>query len=383
MTPGSTQRGDRTSGRPAFVLLEDGTWFPGTTHGPVEPAFGEVVFTTNLTGYQETFTDPSYMGQIVVMTAPMIGNYGINVADMESRKPQVRGVVVRELSRRPSNWRATGSLADWLAAAEIPVIDGVDTRQLTRHIRSRGAMRGVIGEGTAPTEALRANLGASPSMVGQELASKASVEQAYEAGGDGPHVVAFDFGMKRNIVGMLLAAGCRVTVVPAETTADEVLALRPDGIFLSNGPGDPEAIGYALQTIVALTGSGTPTFGICLGHQLLGLAFGGQTVKLPYGHRGGNHPVRDVATGRVLITAQNHGFALSGGSEGVPGAPELEVTHINLNDGTVEGIRHKQLPVFAVQYHPEAAPGPHDAYPHFEEFLALMRQRATPKAATS
>ncbi|HUG26884.1 MAG TPA: glutamine-hydrolyzing carbamoyl-phosphate synthase small subunit [Gemmatimonadales bacterium] len=383
MTPASTQRGDRTSGRPAFVLLEDGTWFPGTTHGPVEPAFGEVVFTTNLTGYQETFTDPSYMGQIVVMTAPMIGNYGINVADMESRKPQVRGVVVRELSRRSSNWRATGSLAEWLAAAGIPVLSGVDTRQLTRHIRSRGAMRGVIAEGTGPTEALRASLGASPSMVGQELASKASVKQAYEAGGDGLHVVAFDFGMKQNIVEMLLAAGCRVTVVPAETSADEVLALEPDGIFLSNGPGDPEAISYALQTIAALAGGGTPTFGICLGHQLLGLAFGGQTVKLPYGHRGGNHPVKDLATGRVLITAQNHGFALAGGPEGVPGAPELEVTHLNLNDGTVEGIRHKQLPVFAVQYHPEAAPGPHDAYPHFEEFLDLMRQGATPKAATS
>ncbi|MFN2315056.1 MAG: glutamine-hydrolyzing carbamoyl-phosphate synthase small subunit [Gemmatimonadales bacterium] len=383
MPEASTERGDRTSGRPAFVLLEDGTWFPGTTHGPVDPAFGEVVFTTNLTGYQETFTDPSYMGQVVVMTAPMIGNYGINLADMESRKPQVRGVVVRELSRRPSNWRATGSLADWLAAAGIPILEGVDTRQLTRHIRSRGAMRGVIAEGAAPTEALRASLEASPSMVGQELASKASVEQAYAAGGDGPHVVAFDFGMKRNIVDMLVAAGCRVTVVPAETTADEVLALKPDGIFLSNGPGDPEAIGYALETIATLTGSGTPTFGICLGHQLLGLAFGGRTVKLPYGHRGGNHPVRDMTTGRVLITAQNHGFALAGGVDGVPGAPDLEVTHLNLNDGTVEGIRHKQLPVFAVQYHPEAAPGPHDAYPHFEEFLELMRQRATPRAATS
>lgn len=383
MTQAAAKRGDRTSGRPAFVLLEDGVWFPGTTHGPVAPAFGEVVFTTNLTGYQETFTDPSYMGQIVVMTAPMIGNYGINNADMESRKPQVRGVVVRELSRRPSNWRATGSLADWLAAAGIPVIEGVDTRQLTRHIRSRGAMRGVIAEGTAPTEALRASLEASPSMVGQELASKASVERAYAAGGEGPHVVAFDFGMKRNIVDMLVAAGCRVTVVPAEATADEVLALKPDGIFLSNGPGDPEAIGYAIETIATLTGSGTPTFGICLGHQLLGLAFGGRTVKMPYGHRGGNHPVRDMATGKVLITAQNHGFALAGGLDGVPGAPDLEVTHLNLNDGTVEGIRHKQLPVFAVQYHPEAAPGPHDAYPHFEEFLELMRQRATPKAATS
>lgn len=383
MTQVHDGRGDREAGRPAFVLLEDGTWYAGTTHRAIAPGFGEVVFTTNLTGYQETFTDPSYMGQIVVMTAPMIGNYGINDADMESRRPQVRGVVVRELSRRHSNWRASGTLRDWLDGAGIPVLEGVDTRRLTRHLRSRGAMRGVIAEGTSPTAALVAQLQASPSMAGQELASRATVDAPYDAGREGPHVVAIDYGMKRNIVEMLVAAGCRVTVVPATTTAEEILALDPDGIFLSNGPGDPEAIGYAPETIRALTNSGLPTFGICLGHQLLGIAFGGQTVKLPYGHRGGNHPVRDLATGRVLITAQNHGFALAGGPAGIPGAPDLEVTHLNLNDGTVEGVRHKALPVFAVQYHPEASPGPHDAYPHFAEFLSLIRRRVASRAATS
>lgn len=383
MTPNGTGRGDRATDRPAFVLLEDGTWYPGTTHRDIEPALGEVVFTTSLTGYQETFTDPSYMGQIVVMTAPMIGNYGINAADMESRQPQVRGVVVRELSRSPSNWRATGSLRDWLDGAGIPVLQGVDTRRLTRHIRERGAMRGLIALGEAPTDALRARLAASPAMAGQDLASLATVPGSYTGGTTGPHVVAYDFGMKRNIVTMLVEAGCRVTVVPASTPAEQVLALRPDGLFLSNGPGDPEAVSYAPANIRAITAAGVPTFGICLGHQLLGLAFGGRTVKLPYGHRGGNHPVRDEATGRVLITAQNHGFAVEGSADGVPGAPDLEVTHVNLNDGTVEGIRHKELPVFAVQYHPEASPGPHDAYPHFGQFLDLIRSRTPAKPATS
>jgi carbamoyl-phosphate synthase small subunit len=376
-------RGDRETGRPAFVLLEDGTWFPGTSRGAIEPAYGEVVFTTNLTGYQETFTDPSYMGQIVVMTAPMIGNYGINATDMESRKPQVSGVVVRELSRTASNWRASGSLGEWLDAAGIPVIQGVDTRRLTRHIRSRGAMRGVLALGTEPGSELRERLAASPSMVGQDLASRATVAGSYTAGEAGPHVVAYDLGMKRNIVEMLVAEGCRVTVVPADTPAEVVLALQPDGLFLSNGPGDPEAVEYAPEAIRAITGAGVPTFGICLGHQLVGLAFGGRTIKLPYGHRGGNHPVRDELTGRVLITAQNHGFALEGGRDGVPGAPDLVVTHLNLNDGTVEGIRHKALPVFAVQYHPEDSPGPHDAYPHFAEFLALIKAGSPPNPATS
>ncbi len=358
--------------RPAFVLLEDGTWYPGTTPRPAEAAFGEVVFTTNLSGYQEVFTDPSYLGQIVVMTAPMIGNYGVNTEDMESGGPQVAGVVVRELARRPSNWRSSRSLGDWLAEHRVSIIENVDTRRLTRHIRERGAMRGVIALGREPTPQLTLQLMESPSMEGLDLASKATVQAGYTEGSAGPHVVAYDFGMKRNIVRMLSAAGCRVSVVPADTPAEKVKALHPDGLFLSNGPGDPAAVDYAIRNIRALCDSGIPTFGICLGHQLLGLAYGGQTVKLPYGHRGGNHPVRDVATGQVLITSQNHGFAVAGDQGGVPGAPELEVTHVNLNDGTVEGIRHKELPVFAVQYHPEASPGPHDAYPHFQEFLRLI-----------
>ncbi len=360
------------TGRPAFVLLEDGTWYAGTSDRPLEAAFGEVVFTTNMSGYQEVFTDPSYLGQIVVMTAPMIGNYGVNQEDLESASPKVVGVVVREMARRASNWRATGSLDDWLAEFRIPVLEGVDTRRLTRHIRERGAMRGVVAEGREPTPALTLRLMESPSMEGLDLASRATTRESWTEGKHGPHVVAYDYGMKRNIVRMLVSHGCQVTVVPASTPAAKVRELKPDGLFLSNGPGDPAAVGYAIKTIQELTATGLPTFGICLGHQFLGLAFGGHTVKLPYGHRGGNHPVRDVRTGQVLITSQNHGFSVAGDRDSVPGASGLEVTHINLNDGTVEGVRHKELPVFAVQYHPEAAPGPHDAYPHFREFIRLM-----------
>jgi carbamoyl-phosphate synthase small subunit len=359
--------------RPAFVLLEDGAWFAGSTARPIEPAFGEVVFTTNLTGYQETFTDPSYLGQIVVMTAPMIGNYGVNEEDMESPHPQVSGVVVRELSRHCSSWRATRSLDEWLESAGVPVLEGIDTRRLTRHLRERGAMRGVVAEGHEASKELTSRLLASPSMEGLDLASRATTGGRHSEG-TGPHVIAYDFGMKRNIVRMLVHAGCRVTVVPATTPAAAVRELNPDGLFLSNGPGDPAAVGYALDTIRELSGAGLPTFGICLGHQLVGLAYGGSTAKMPYGHRGGNHPVRDLRTDQVLITTQNHGFAVVGDASGVPGAPDLEVTHLNLNDGTIEGIRHRKLPLFAVQYHPEAAPGPHDALPHFAEFMASLSQ---------
>ena len=373
-----------TADRPAFVLLEDGTWFAGSTGRPIDPAaFGEVVFTTNLTGYQETFTDPSYLGQIVVMTAPMIGNYGVNTEDSESDRPQVSGVVVRELSRHASNWRSSRSLDDWLGAAGVPVLEGIDTRRLTRHLRERGAMRGVVSEGREPSKQLTAQLLASPSMEGLDLASRATTRERHSEG-SGPHVVAYDFGMKRNIVRMLVQAGCRVTVVPSATTASQVRELKPDGLFLSNGPGDPAAVGYALDNIRQLSGAGLPTFGICLGHQLVGLAYGGSTAKLPYGHRGGNHPVRDLRTDQVLITTQNHGFAVVGDEARVPGAPDLEVTHLNLNDGTIEGIRHRKLPLFAVQYHPEAAPGPHDALPHFAEFMASLgvKPSSTPKPLT-
>jgi carbamoyl-phosphate synthase small subunit len=356
------------------VLLEDGAWFAGTAPLPFEPSYAEVVFTTNLSGYQEVFTDPSYLGQLVVMTAPMIGNYGINPEDVESDRPRVAGVVVRELSARPSNWRATGGLLEWLSEARVPIVADIDTRQLTRHIRSKGAMRGVIAPGDRPTERVRELLQDSPRMDGLDLASRATVGAEYVAGlGDaGHHVVAFDFGIKRNILRLFAEHGCRVTVVPATTSAARVRELEPDGVFLSNGPGDPAAVGYAVRTIRELADLDLPIFGICLGHQLLGLAFGAETVKLPYGHRGGNHPVRDLKTGQVLITSQNHGFAVRGNERAVPGAKELEVTHRNLNDGTVEGVCHRERPIFAVQYHPEASPGPHDAQGHFREFLQAL-----------
>jgi len=356
------------------VLLEDGAWFAGTAPLPFESTTAEVVFTTNLSGYQEVFTDPSYLGQIVVMTAPMIGNYGINADDVESDRPRVAGVVVRELASRPSNWRATGALADWLAAARVPVVADVDTRRLTRHIRSRGAMRGAVALGAAPDAAVRAALAASPSMDGRDLASAATIAAEYAVGAAprAHHIVAYDYGMKRNIVRLFLEHNCRVTVVPAATSAARVRELAPDGVFLSNGPGDPAAVDYAVKTLHVLADGTLPIFGICLGHQLLGLALGGTTVKLPYGHRGGNHPVRDLATGQVLITSQNHGFAVCGDTAGVPGAPALEVTHLNLNDGTVEGVKHREYPIFAVQYHPEASPGPHDARGHFQQFLQAL-----------
>ena len=364
---------------PGFLLLEDGTLFRGRlplgASGAVLPAVAEVVFTTNMTGYQEVFTDPSYRGQIVVMTTPQIGNYGINFEDPESSAPQVAGVIVRELSGSYSNWRATGGLGAWLAAAQVPIIQDVDTRRLTRHLRSVGVMRGVIGAGEEPDEASRAALEACPSMVGLDLASRVTTREPYSWGDPQArhHIIAYDYGIKRNILRLFSENDCRVTVVPADTSADAAMAEDPDGIFLSNGPGDPEAVAYAPEIIRTLTTRGVPTFGICLGHQLLGLTFGGSTAKMSYGHRGGNHPVKEVETGRVLITSQNHGFAVEGDERSVKGASELEVTHINLNDGTIEGLRHRDLPVFGVQYHPEAAPGPHDARPLFQEFLGALR----------
>ncbi len=361
---------------PGFLLLEDGALFRGTLPGASAVTVAEVVFTTNMSGYQEVFTDPSYRSQIVVMTAPMIGNYGVNPADPESVGPQVSGVVVRELSRHYSNWRAEGDLLSYLTKAQIPVIEGVDTRRLTRHLRTAGVMRGVIAAGSEPSPEVRAALEACPSMEGLDLASRVSTHDRYEWGNpDAPHhIVAYDFGIKRNILRLFDDAGCRVTVVPAQTTAAEVIAMEPDGVFLSNGPGDPDAITYAPDTIRAIAEEEIPIFGICLGHQLLGLTFGGSTTKMPYGHRGGNHPVREVETGRILITSQNHGFAVQGSGESIPGAPDLEVTHVNLNDGSVEGLRHRALPVFGVQYHPEAAPGPHDARPLFQQFMESVRK---------
>jgi carbamoyl-phosphate synthase small subunit len=365
-------------GASGFLLLEDGSVYAGRLRTPAPEAVAEVVFTTNMTGYQEVFSDPSYSGQIVVMTAPQIGNYGVNLEDPESAssKPQVAGVVVRELSPSYSNWRATGPLVDWLESAEIPVLSDVDTRKLTRHLRSQGVMRGVIGAGAAPSDAMRLAVESCPSMEGLDLASVVSTRSPYVWGDPAAaiHIVAYDYGIKKNILRLFEAHNARVTVVPAVTPAEAVLEMEPDGVFLANGPGDPAAVAYAPKTIRSITERGIPTFGICLGHQLLGLTYGADTYKLPFGHHGGNHPVRDVDTDQVTITSQNHGFAVRGSEDGIPGAPALRVTHVNLNDQSIEGLRHRELPVFAVQYHPEAAPGPHDARPLFDTFLRACQR---------
>ena len=348
-------------------------------------AAAEVVFTTGMSGYQETFTDPSFSGQFVVMTAPMIGNYGINGEDGESDKPQVAGIVLRELSSAHSNWRAEGDLLSWLKTSQVPVLDDIDTRRLTRHLRTVGVMRGVIAQGTEPSPDARAVLEACTSIEGLDLATRGSTKRQYSWGDPkaAHHVVAYDYGIKRNILRLFADHDCRVTVVPATTTAEEALALKPDGVFLSNGPGDPAAVDYAPRAVKAIAAKGVPIFGICLGHQIIGLTFGAHTVKMPYGHRGGNHPVKDLKSGRVLITSQNHGFAVAGDENGVPGAPDLELTHVNLNDHTVEGIRHRKLPVFGVQYHPEAAPGPHDARPLFQDFIDTMQRGQVQKGPNS
>jgi carbamoyl-phosphate synthase small subunit len=368
-----------TLGKPerAVLALEDGLVFEGKPFGRSGETTGEVVFNTALCGYQEVLTDPSYAGQIVTMTYPHIGNYGINPEDVESARPQVAGFVVREVSTVASSWRASGQLHRYLDEAGVVGISDVDTRALTRHLRTHGAKRGIISTVSAQADALVDKARASRSMVGLDLAREVTCARPYHSdeargGADRPYgVVAYDFGMKTNILRMLGAAGCDVTVVPATTTAKEALALDPDGIFLSNGPGDPEPCTYAIEAARELMEK-RPVFGICLGHQILGLACGGKTFKLKFGHRGANHPVKNLVTGQVDITSQNHGFAVD---PSLFERPEFIQTHVNLNDGTVEGFRHRDLPVISVQYHPEASPGPHDSRYLFHDFIKLMADR--------
>jgi carbamoyl-phosphate synthase small subunit len=368
----------------AILALEDGTVFEGRNFGaPVERA-GEVVFNTALTGYQEIFTDPSYAGQIVILTNPQIGNYGTNADDEESAHPYIEGLVVREFSPMASNWRSDQEARSYLEKHNIPVVSELDTRALVRHLRTRGVMRGVLSatehDGAKLVEKAR-NI---PTMAGLDLASRVSTTAAYEWThpveacspsqdiGRAPepryHVVAYDYGIKRNILRRLVQVGCRVTVVPSPTSAEDVLALKPDGVFLSNGPGDPEPLQSQILNVRKLIGK-TPIFGICLGQQILGLAFGGKTYKLKFGHRGANHPVLNQLTQRVEITSHNHGFAVDRDSLNTS---DVEFTHVNLNDETLEGFRHRRYPVFSVQYHPEAAPGPHDSLYLFDDFVKLM-----------
>jgi carbamoyl-phosphate synthase small subunit len=390
----------RTTVRPRAVLvLEDGTVFEGRAFGRVGEVTGEVVFNTALCGYQEVLTDPSYAGQIVTMTYPHIGNYGVNRDDVESARPQVAGFVVREVSTVVSSWRASGSLDSYLDAHGIPGISEIDTRALTRHLRTHGAKRGVISAVDLDPASLLAKARASRSMVGLDLAREvtcqerwsfdparpgeeaaqqnlvpvlqASLGKALRPGERRFRVVAYDFGMKTNILRNLAAAGCDVTIVPATTSARDALALAPEGIFLSNGPGDPEPCRYAIEASKVFVAT-LPVFGICLGHQILGLACGGKTYKLKFGHRGANHPVKNLATGQVEITSQNHGFCIE---PSLFERPEFVLTHRNLNDGTVEGFRMRDRPVLSVQYHPEASPGPHDSHYLFEEFVSMMRKQ--------
>ncbi len=373
----------------AILALEDGRVFHGRSFGGQMERVGEVVFNTSLTGYQEIFTDPSYAGQIVVLTNPQIGNYGTSPSDAESARPYIEGLVVREFSPISSNWRSTEVTDEYLERNGIPVIADVDTRAVVRHLRAHGVMRGCVSTDVGDPEALVAKARAHRAMDGTDLASVVSTKESYGWSAAEPrnetgdallpqknvaatgemHVVAYDFGIKQNILRMLARENCRVTVVPAKTSATDVLAMNPDGVFFSNGPGDPEPLAYAQQTIRDLQGK-TPLFGICLGHQLFGLALGGKTYKLKFGHHGGNHPIKNLETGKVEITAQNHNYNVD--PESLP--DEVAVTHVNLNDNTLAGLKHKTDPMFSVQYHPEASPGPHDSHYLFRDFRRMMEE---------
>ena len=356
--------------RRAMLALEDGRVFHGTRFGAEGTRDGEVVFNTSMTGYQEIITDPSYKGQLVCMTYPLIGNYGINDEDPESAGPQTEGFIIKELSPIVSNWRATGDLSTYLRAAGVIGIEGIDTRALTRHIRRAGTLKAILTtEDMSEADAV-ALADRSPGLVGRDLVAAVTCAAPYAWNTEGAyHVVAVDCGIKTNILRLLAARGCRVTVVPASTPAADILALGPDGLFLSNGPGDPDGPVYLIQAVRELVGA-LPVFGICLGQQITALAAGGECYKLKFGHHGGNHPVKDLASGAVAITSQNHGFAVR--LDSLPG--DYRLTQVNLNDGTVEGIEHRELPVYAIQYHPEAAPGPHDARPLFDRFIADMAE---------
>ncbi len=369
----------------AVLALEDGTVFEGSSFGAPKDSLGEVVFNTAITGYQEIFTDPSYSGQIVVLTNPQIGNYGANQYDQEAPRPYIEGLVVREFSSIASNWRSQENAEQFLAENGIPVAAEIDTRALVRHLRTRGVMRGILSVNGGDKKDLIERALQSPSMAGLDLATRVSTPTSYAwdkpvepcspsdatpaAADSWCHVVAYDFGIKRNILRRLVHSGARVTVVPALTPAEDVLALSPDGVFLSNGPGDPEPLHYQAQQVRKLIGK-KPVFGICLGHQILGLAMGGKTYKLKFGHRGANHPVLNRVTNKVEITSHNHGFAVDPDSLN---QSEVELTHVNLNDQTLEGFRHRSEPVFCVQYHPEAAPGPHDSHYLFDDFMKLIK----------
>jgi carbamoyl-phosphate synthase small subunit len=371
----------------AILALEDGTVFEGRSFGAPAERSGEVVFNTALTGYQEVFTDPSYSGQIVILTNPQIGNYGTSEADNEAARPYIEGLAVREFSEVTSNWRADSDADEFLKRHNIPIISGIDTRALVRHLRNRGVMRGVLSAVERDAGKLVEKAKAIPSMAGLDLATAVSTPDRYEwTQGAEPcspsdivepppparfHVVAYDFGIKRNILRRLAQVGCKVTVVPSLTPAEDALALKPDGVFLSNGPGDPEPLRLQIENVRRLIGK-VPIFGICLGNQILGLAAGGRTYKMKFGHRGANHPVRNELTGKIEITSHNHGFAVDPDSLK---SSEHEITHVNLNDQTLEGFRFRNHPVFSVQYHPEAAPGPHDSRYLFDEFVKLMSSR--------